>query len=70
MSVDQLDIGIQTFDEGLRKILMLRDSTDKAKQKLKEVKNHGLHVSIDLLYNLPGQSIDQWKEDLKQSQLN
>lgn len=66
-AVDQLDIGIQTFDEGLRKILMLRDSGTKAKQKLKEVKKHGLNVSIDLLYNLPGQSIDQWKEDLKQS---
>ncbi len=66
-AVDQLDIGIQTFDEGLRKILMLRDSTTKAKQKLREVKKHGLHVSIDLLYNLPGQSIEQWKEDLKQS---
>ena len=66
-SVDQLDIGIQTFDEGLRKILMLRDSSVRAKQKLKEVKKHGLHVSIDLLYNLPGQSIEQWKEDLRQS---
>ncbi len=65
--VDQLDIGIQTFDEGLRKILMLRDSSTKAKQKLKEVKKHGLHVSIDLLYNLPGQSMEQWKEDLRQS---
>jgi len=66
-AVDQLDIGIQTFDESLRKILMLRDSGANAKQKLKEVKKHGLNVSIDLLYNLPGQSIDQWKEDLKQS---
>jgi coproporphyrinogen III oxidase-like Fe-S oxidoreductase len=66
-AVDQLDIGIQTFDEGLRKILMLRDSSTKAKQKLKEVKKHGLHISIDLLYNLPGQSIEQWREDLKQS---
>ena len=65
--VDQLDIGIQTFNEGLRKILMLRDSSTKAKQKLKEVKKHGLHVSIDLLYNLPGQSMEQWKEDLQQS---
>ena len=66
-AVDQLDIGIQTFDEGLRKILMLRDSTTKAKQKLREVKKHGLNVSIDLLYNLPGQSLEQWREDLKQS---
>ena len=66
-AVDQLDIGIQTFNESLRKILMLRDSSTNAKQKLKEVKKHGLHVSIDLLYNLPGQSMEQWKEDLRQS---
>ena len=66
-AVDQLDIGIQTFDESLRKILMLRDSSAKAKQKLREVKKHGLNVSIDLLYNLPGQTVEQWKEDLKQS---
>ncbi len=66
-AIDQLDIGIQTFDEGLRKVLMLRDSNTKAKQKLKEVKRHGLQVSIDLLYNLPGQSLEQWREDLKQS---
>jgi|WetSurMetagenome_2_1015567.scaffolds.fasta_scaffold195000_1 oxygen-independent coproporphyrinogen III oxidase len=66
-AVDQLDIGIQTFNETLRKVLKLRDSSINAKQKLKGVKNHGLHVSIDLLYNLPGQSIEQWKEDLRQS---
>jgi oxygen-independent coproporphyrinogen III oxidase len=66
-AVDQLDLGIQTFNEPLRKILKLRDSSINAKQKLREIKNHGLHVSIDLLYNLPGQSIEQWKEDLQQA---
>ena len=65
--VDQLDIGIQTFDEELRKVLKLRDSSINAKQKLREVKRQGLNVSIDLLYNLPGQSVEQWKEDLRQS---
>ena len=66
-SVDQLDIGIQTFDETFRKILKLRDSGVNAKQKLKEIKNNGLHVSIDLLFNLPGQSTQQWKQDLEQA---
>jgi oxygen-independent coproporphyrinogen III oxidase len=66
-AVDQLDIGIQTFNEPLRKILKLRDSSMHAKQKLREIKNHGLHVSIDLLYNLPGQSVEQWREDLQQA---
>jgi oxygen-independent coproporphyrinogen-3 oxidase len=65
--VDQLDIGIQTFDDSLRKILMLRDNRQHALLKLKEAKRHGLHVSIDLLYNIPSQTLKQWKEDLKQA---
>jgi coproporphyrinogen III oxidase-like Fe-S oxidoreductase len=67
LHVDQLDIGIQTFDDSFRKILMLRDSGGDAKLKLKAAKKHGLRVSIDLLYNLPGQTTDQWKNDLKQA---
>jgi oxygen-independent coproporphyrinogen-3 oxidase len=66
-NVNQLDIGIQTFDDSLRKILMLRDNGRDAKLKLKTAKKHGLHVSIDLLYNLPGQTNEQWREDIKQA---
>jgi oxygen-independent coproporphyrinogen-3 oxidase len=65
--VNQLDIGIQTFDDSFRKSLMLRDSGQNAKLKLKTAKKHGLRVSIDLLYNLPRQTIEQWKDDLKQA---
>jgi coproporphyrinogen III oxidase-like Fe-S oxidoreductase len=65
--ITQLDIGIQTFNEDFRKILMLRDKGKKAQTKLKEVKKSGLGLSIDLLYNLPGQSLEQWEEDLKQA---
>ncbi len=65
--VNQLDIGIQTFNDSFRKILMLRDSGQDAKRKLNVAKKYGLRVSIDLLYNLPGQTIEQWKDDLKQA---
>jgi coproporphyrinogen III oxidase-like Fe-S oxidoreductase len=65
--VDQLDIGIQTFDESLRKMLTLRDSAENAAQKLKTAKKHGLRVSIDLLYNLPSQTTEQWKNDVKRA---
>ena len=65
--VDQLDIGIQTFDGSLRKMLLLRDSCESATQKLKMAKKNGLHVSIDLLYNLPSQTTEQWRSDLKQT---
>ena len=65
--VDQLDIGIQTFNESLRKVLMVRDSSRDAKQKLRRIKKQGFRVSIDLLYNLPGQTMQQWKDDIKQA---
>jgi oxygen-independent coproporphyrinogen-3 oxidase len=65
--VTQLDIGIQTFKEEFRKILMLRDNSRDAQMKLRSVKKNGLGLSIDLLYNLPGQTLEQWKEDLKQA---
>lgn len=66
-SVDQLDIGIQTFHDKLRKTLMIRDSSQSAKNKLKKIKKKGLRVSIDLLYNLPGQTLEQWKDDIEQA---
>lgn len=65
--VDQLDIGVQTFDDTFRRNLMLRDRSSDAKLKLKAVKKNGLCLSIDLLYNLPGQTVEQWKEDIRQA---
>ena len=65
--IDQLDIGVQTFEDDFRKNLTLRDGSKEAKEKLKAVKKNGLHLSIDLLYNLPGQTMEQWKGDLKQA---
>ena len=65
--VDQLDVGVQTFNDELRKTLMVRDSGQVAKRKLQLIKKQGLRVSIDLLYNMPGQTVEQWKDDIKQA---
>jgi oxygen-independent coproporphyrinogen-3 oxidase len=66
-NVNQLDIGIQTFNDSLRKTLLIRDSGRAAKNKLRLIKKKGLRVSIDLLYNLPGQTLEQWKDDITQA---
>ncbi|HTY75097.1 MAG TPA: radical SAM protein [Candidatus Nanoarchaeia archaeon] len=65
--VDQLDMGVQTFDGEFREILSLRDGSNDSKQKLETVRKNGLGLSIDLLYNLPGQTVEQWKKDIKQA---
>jgi oxygen-independent coproporphyrinogen-3 oxidase len=45
----------------------MRDTGKEATQKLLTAKKHGLLLSIDLLYNLPGQTLEQWREDLQQA---
>ena len=65
--VSQLDVGIQTFDENLRTTLRLKDKSKTAKAKLREIRNSEMHVSIDLLYNLPGQTLEQWERDIDQA---
>jgi oxygen-independent coproporphyrinogen-3 oxidase len=65
--VSQIDVGVQTFNEEMRKTLLLRDSGKDAMLKIKEAKNNSIGVSIDLLYNLPGQTLEQWESDLKQA---
>lgn len=65
--VSQIDVGVQTFNEEMRKTLLLRDSGKDAIIKMKEAKRNDLGVSIDLLYNLPGQTLEQWESDLKQA---
>jgi coproporphyrinogen III oxidase-like Fe-S oxidoreductase len=63
-NITQLDVGVQTFDRNLRKMLMLRDSGEDVCEKLGAVKKNGLGLSIDLLYNLPGQTLEKWEQDL------
>jgi len=48
-------------------MLAMRDTGIEATEKLKKAKKRGLMLSIDLLYNLPGQTVDQWRADLKQA---
>ena len=68
--VSQIDVGIQTFNEEMRKTLLLRDSGKDAILKMKEAKKNDIGVSIDLLYNLPGQTIEQWEKDLQTGNRN
>jgi coproporphyrinogen III oxidase-like Fe-S oxidoreductase len=55
--VDQLDLGVQTFDDKIRRLINLRDKAGNAAETIKTAHKLGLRVSIDLMYNLPGQDL-------------
>jgi oxygen-independent coproporphyrinogen-3 oxidase len=65
--VDQLDLGIQSFDDDVRRLVNLRDKAMSAEETIKTAHKLGLRVSIDLMYNLPGQNLKVWSSDIQRA---
>jgi oxygen-independent coproporphyrinogen-3 oxidase len=65
--VYQLDVGAQTFDDKLRKMLCLPDTAENVEKGIRHAKKLGLCVCVDLMYNLPGQTMESWIDTLKKA---
>ena len=65
--VYQMDMGAQTFDDNLRKALCLPDSAADVERAIKHARKLGLVVCVDIMYNLPGQTMESWVDTLKKT---
>jgi len=65
--VYQMDMGAQTFDDKLRKMLCLPDTAESVEKAIRHAKKLGLCVCVDLMYNLPGQTMESWIDTLKKA---
>jgi len=65
--VYQLDMGAQTFDNKLRKMLCLPDTAENVEKAIRHAKKLGFCVCVDLMYNLPGQTMESWIATLKKA---
>ena len=65
--VYQMDMGAQTFDDNLRKMLCLPDSAMDVEKAIRHARKLGLCVCVDLMYNLPGQTMESWINTLKKT---
>jgi oxygen-independent coproporphyrinogen-3 oxidase len=65
--VYQMDMGAQTFDNKLRKLLCLPDPAENVEKAIKTARKRGMCVCVDLMYNLPGQTIESWINTLKKA---
>jgi oxygen-independent coproporphyrinogen-3 oxidase len=65
--VYQMDMGAQTFDDNLRKILCLPDSAADVEKAIRHARKLNLCVCVDLMYNLPGQTMESWVNTLKKA---
>ena len=65
--VNRVSIGVQSMDNGLLSMLGRRHDADEAAQALERCRRAGFdNVNLDLMYGLPQQSLDQWRDTVAQ----
>ncbi len=64
--VNRLSMGVQSFDQGLLKKIGRTHSNEHVYETIALAKKVGFeNISIDLMYGLPQQSMEQWKKSLQ-----
>ena len=68
LPINRISMGIQTFQEETLKQLHRRHTAQQAIEAVKHCREAGFqNISIDLMYGLPGETLETWKEDLQQA---
>ena len=68
LPINRISMGIQTFQEETLKLLHRRHTATQAIEAFRRCREAGFqNISIDLMYGLPGETLETWKEDLRQA---
>lgn len=63
--VNRVSMGVQTFHDDLLHTLRRRHTAEHARHAVALLKKAGYHnLSIDLIYGLPGQTLEDWSNDI------
>ncbi|MBR1809748.1 MAG: radical SAM family heme chaperone HemW [Paludibacteraceae bacterium] len=66
--VNRLSIGIQSFNNEYLRLLGRRHTAQEAKEAVRAAREAGFdNISIDLIYGIPGQSLQDWQDELRQA---
>ena len=66
MGVTRLSMGVQTFSDARLRFLNRRHSAAQAERAVKMAQEVGFdNISIDLMFGFPGQTLEEWKEDVE-----
>jgi len=68
LPINRISMGIQTFQEETLKLLHRRHSARQAIEAFHRCRKAGFrNISIDLMYGLPGETLETWEQDLQQA---
>ncbi|MBI2585171.1 MAG: coproporphyrinogen III oxidase [Rhodospirillales bacterium] len=65
--VNRLSLGVQSFDDAALRFLGRRHSAAEAKRAIAVAAENFPRFSFDLIYGLPGQTADDWKQQLREA---
>ncbi|MEK4629441.1 MAG: radical SAM family heme chaperone HemW [Solibacillus sp.] len=66
--VNRLSMGVQSFDQTLLQKIGRTHSNDHVYETIENAKRVGFkNISIDLMYGLPGQTMEQWTDTLQKA---
>ncbi|WP_274309548.1 radical SAM family heme chaperone HemW [Solibacillus daqui] len=66
--VNRLSMGVQSFDQDLLKKIGRTHSNEHVYKTIQNAKDVGFtNISIDLMYGLPGQTMEQWQHTLEKA---
>ncbi|GHU69048.1 coproporphyrinogen III oxidase [Clostridia bacterium] len=66
IGVNRLSVGVQAGQDKLLEKLGRIHTWDDAEQTIRETHNAGINnISVDLIYAIPSQTLDDWKDSLK-----
>ena len=65
LPVNRISMGVQTFDDSRLRFLNRRHTAGEALNAVRTLADEGLdNISIDLIYGLPDQTLEQWEKDI------
>lgn len=65
--VNRISMGVQTFSDALLRLLNRRHSSQQAMDAVRLCREAGYtNISLDLIYGLPGQTLQDWQRDVQQ----
>jgi oxygen-independent coproporphyrinogen-3 oxidase len=66
LSFNRISLGIQSFRDADLRMLHRRHDSRQAVDAVRRCREYGYdNLSIDLIYGIPGQTVERWKENLK-----
>lgn len=68
MGINRLSIGVQSMDDELLQLIGRRHTAEQARKAVAAAQAAGFdNISIDLMYALPSQTMEQWQKDVAEA---